>query len=95
LNQSQSKAFVAFYIVVSTTLIVILVKNYETIRKIKREILKRQGMLLKRRDLQTVADLDNGEGVCEADFVLAVLERTGVLDHKNDISPWVEVRIYH
>lgn len=69
-------------------------KNYETIRKIKREILKRQVMMLKRRDLHTVAELDNGDGISEAQFVLAILERIGVLDHRNDISPWIEVSIY-
>lgn len=65
-----------------------------TIRKVKLAILQKEEILLKRRELQFLVDLDKGDGVSEEQFVLAILEHIGVLNRDKDILPWVEVSKY-
>lgn len=81
------------FMLTSVTLTIVLVKNYETLRKIKRAILQKEDVLIKRRELQFLADLDKGEGISEEQFILAILQHIGTVDREKDVMPWVEVRI--
>ena len=45
----------------------------------------------KRQSLEFMADMDRGQGVTRAEFLLAILEQQGVIDAKRDIEPWDEV----
>jgi hypothetical protein len=57
----------------------------------KKQVRKLQDKLKKRQDLEFLAELDRGDGVKEADFILAVLEHIGTLNRERDISPWKKV----
>jgi hypothetical protein len=46
----------------------------------------------KRRELEFMMQLDQGSGVTQAEFILAILEQQGVIDPRKDIAPWREVR---
>lgn len=87
---SQSKPFVSFYMIISITLTVVLVKNYETLRKIKRSLMQKEDVLLRRREMQFLADLDKGDGISEEQFIIAILTHIGTVNREKDILPWIE-----
>mgnify|MGYP005992162939 CR=1 FL=1 len=45
----------------------------------------------KRQNFEFLMNMDTGNGLTQAEFVLAILEQQGVVDRERDVMPWVEV----
>ena len=45
----------------------------------------------KRQNFEFLVNMDTGNGLTQAEFVLAILEQQGVVDRERDVMPWVEV----
>lgn len=55
------------------------------------QLKKDEEVLLKKKNMAFIADLDKGKGVTEGQFILAVLEHLGTVDYEKDVKPWQEV----
>jgi hypothetical protein len=55
---------------------------------------KIENMSLQAKDLRFLVELDeNGEGISEEKFILAILKHIGKIDHDQDVKPWLEVSV--
>lgn len=60
------------------------------IREEQRELALLEEITVKKKDLAFISELDQGQGVSEGQFILAVLEHLGTLNFDKDIKPWRE-----
>lgn len=60
------------------------------IREEQRELALLEEITVKKKDLAFISELDQGQGVSEGQFILAVLEHLGTLNFEKDIKPWRE-----
>jgi hypothetical protein len=61
------------------------------LREEKKQVQKLQERLKKQKDMSFLMKLDKGNGVSQAEFILASLEHIGILDRQCDIEPWITV----
>jgi hypothetical protein len=91
LKQHGTHIVVGVYEFLSVVLLTFAVHNIADIHQER----KRQGKMLavaeRKQMLGQIEQLDQGDGVGEAEFVLAVLEQLGTIDRARDIEPWVKV----
>lgn len=90
---TRTKTFLVFYIIFSTLLSAFIYNSIQLLHAEKKQIRKLQEKLKKRQDLNFLAELDRGDGVKEADFILAVLEHIGTVSRERDILPWKKVSL--
>lgn len=85
--------FLSFYILLSTVLLAMTANNYFVITRHRELIAHKQDVLQRQLELHFLADMNEGRGVNKYEFVLAVLEHIGTLDHNKDIAPWLKVSL--
>eukprot|EP01039_Chlorochromonas_danica_P008307 gene8307-9158_t len=82
--------FMCFYMLFSTLLFAFAFNNLQVLRAKRKQMHKMESMLMKRKELSFLLDLDKGPGVARDEFVLALLLHFGSIDYENDVLPWVE-----
>jgi hypothetical protein len=87
-NANETYPFLAIYIIFSTVLFAFAINNLNEARTKRKQILKISEMLLLKKDVNFLLDLDRGEGINESDFILAILQHLEIIDDEQDISPW-------
>ncbi len=90
-HKGATKVFAGFYIVFSTIIVAFAFNNFSILNEEKKQLLKMEEMMEKRRDLGFIAHLDKGQGISESQFILAVLEHLGTISREKDIKPWKAV----
>jgi hypothetical protein len=91
ITNSQTRIFLAFYIIFSTILLSFAIQNFQNLRAERSQLKKIEKMTAKMKDLHFLQELDCGEGISEEQFVIAMLNHLGTLDYDRDITPWVKV----
>lgn len=91
LNQGGTHIFVEVYTFFSTILLAFAIANLTTIQKEKKYLQKALAVAERKQTLDQLKLLDTGKGVPRDTFILAVLERLGVINHDLDIEPWLQV----
>lgn len=93
-KEESSRIFLSFYIILSIALLAVTVNNlYELIRH-RCALSQRKDMLQLQQNLHFLVDMNEGCGVNKGEFILAILEHIGTLDHDKDILPWLKVRFF-
>lgn len=87
-NGYGTNLFLIFYITLSTITFAFAFNQVSLLRVEQEQAAQMQELLARRRDLGFIADLDQGNGVTEGTFILAILEHLGTLDFDKDIKPW-------
>lgn len=91
-NKEQTYPFLCCYMIFSTVLVVFAINNMSEARLKRKRILKVSEMLLKNKDLAFLTQVDDeGRGISEAEFVLSVLIKLGIIDEDQDVSQWRSV----
>ncbi|KAJ1424407.1 hypothetical protein B484DRAFT_398289 [Ochromonadaceae sp. CCMP2298] len=86
---SHTRIFLCFYIIFSTAMMAFA---FASLRNMTADKLHLEGQAQRARRLQNldfIASLDRGQGVTQAEFLLAVLEHIGVI-HEAQLAPWIE-----
>ena len=91
LTQHGTHITVGIYTFLSTILLAFAIKNLTDVYYERKHLLKIKHIAEKKATLESIKELDTGNGVPRDTFVLAVLEQLGVLDRENDILPWIKV----
>lgn len=52
---------------------------------------RKENILQLRKNLDFLADLNNGAGVTKHEFVLEILLHLEILDREKDVLPWIKV----
>lgn len=94
-NDSGSNLFLIFYITLSTITFAFAYNQVSLLRAEQEQAKQMEELLERRKDLGFIADLDQGNGVAEGTFILAILEHLGTLDFEKDIKPWKDVSLYY
>jgi hypothetical protein len=89
-NADSTFTFVIFYILFSTVLFAFAFNTFNIIQAEMEQLKKDEEVLLKKKNMAFIADLDKGKGVTEGQFILAVLEHLGTVDYEKDVKPWQE-----
>eukprot|EP01031_Cornospumella_fuschlensis_P025027 gene25027-30231_t len=90
LKEGYTHLFMAFYILFSTALFALTVRNITLLHQKAKQIRKLDRMMCQRQNLGFLEALDSGEGLSREQFVLALLVHFGTLDVQMDIQPWAE-----
>lgn len=61
------------------------------LRAQRRQLDKIEKTKLRAKDLHFLVGMDQGDGVTEDQFILAILKHLGKVDQENDIDPWLMV----
>lgn len=93
LNQGGTHIFVEIYTFFSTILLAFAISNLTTIQKEKKYLEKALAFAERKQTLDRLKLMDTGKGVPRDTFILAVLEQLGVINHDQDIEPWLQVRL--
>lgn len=93
LVKKSSRQFVIAFIIVCTTLVAMTIRMFSSTLKEDRQLDKLEATLRRLQALRFNKNIpvSSGDQVTKSDIVLAMLCRTGTLNHANDISPWLEV----
>lgn len=51
---------------------------------------KLEKMMIKRKNMQFLEDLDRGDGLTKDTFIIALLLHFGTLDEARDVKPWAD-----
>ena len=81
------------YTFFSTIFLAFGISNVFNIIAERKRLRKAETIAEKKMTLEQIKMLDTGHGVPRDTFLLAVLERIGVLDRERDIEPWIKVDI--
>lgn len=92
-NNYKTLSYLSFYIVFSTFLAAFTLNTYQVLREEKKEVKRLQERLQRQKDMSFLMKLDKGNGVSQAEFILASLDHIGVLDRQRDIEPWITVSV--
>jgi hypothetical protein len=66
-------------------------KNFHLLRAQKKQLDRIEQMTLRSKDLHFLVGMDQGEGITEEQFVLAILRHLEIIDPEIHIDPWVKV----
>lgn len=93
LEKKSSKQFVVAFIIVCTTLVAMTIRMFSSSLKEDRQLDKLEATLRRLQALRFNKNIpvSSGDQVTKSDVILAMLCRTGTLNHANDIAPWLEV----
>ncbi len=91
ITNENTHLFLGFYILFSTVLSAFAFNNFQLLQAEKKNIEKFKKKLEKQGDLTFLCALDNGNGLTQPEFVLALLEHLGTIDYKKDVKPLIEV----
>ena len=91
MNYGGSHILVGVYTFFSTILLAFGISNVFNILAERKRLRKAEAIAEKKMTLEQIKMLDTGHGVPRDTFILAVLERIGVLDRERDLEPWIKV----
>ncbi len=80
--------FLVFYIIFSTLLSAFIYNTIQLLHAEVKQMRRLQAKLQRQQNLDFLAEMDQGDGVREAEFVLAILEHNGTLNRERDVDPW-------
>lgn len=88
----RARIFLWGYIIVCAGLVAYLFSNLNIVKNGLKLLSDKEKRAHKLLDLEFVLHLDStGEGVTQAEFILAVLEHEGIISKDINIAPWAEV----
>jgi hypothetical protein len=93
LVHKSSRQFTVAFIIVSTTLVALTIRTFSATLQEERQLELLEHRLRGLQSLRFNKDIpvSSGDHVLKSDIVLAMLCRTGVLNHATDIAPWLQV----
>lgn len=93
LVHKSSRQFTVAFIIVSTTLVALTIRTFSATLQEERQLELLEHRLRGLQSLRFNKDIpvSSGDYVLKSDIVLAMLCRTGVLNHATDIAPWLQV----
>lgn len=77
----------------STTLVALTIRTFSATLKEARQLELLENRLRNLQSLRFNKDIpvSSGDHILKSDIVLAMLCRTGVLNHATDVAPWLQV----
>ncbi len=93
LVHASSRQFTIAFIIVSATLVAIAIRAFSSALREDRELDKLETKLRRLQSLRFNKNIpvSSGDNISKSEIVLAMLCRTGVLNHATDVAPWLEV----
>lgn len=93
IHHKHTRTFLAFYILVSVVLLAFIVNSIQQLKSEKDQLEKIKEILIKKTNLEFLKNINDGKGVNEAEFVLAILAHLGTIDNERDVDPWIAVSV--
>jgi hypothetical protein len=94
IKRAETKVFLCFYIFLSTALLAYMLNNLYAMLQNRKILHQRKQLLKLQKRLHFLADMNDGRGLTKYEFVLAILEHIGTIDHEKDVAPWLKVSPY-
>jgi hypothetical protein len=91
IDKEEFHLFLGAYILFSTVLSAFAFNNFQLWQAEKKNIERFNRKLEKQKDLTFLSSLDEGNGLTQSEFVLALLQHLGTIDYKKDVKPLIEV----
>lgn len=89
----RARIFLWGYIIICAGLVAYLFSNLNIVKNGMKLLSDKEKRAQKLLNLEFVLSLDaSGQGVTQAEFILAVLEHEGIISKEKNITPWAEVR---
>lgn len=95
LVHASSKQFTVAFIIVSTTLVALTIRTFSATLQEDRQLDILENRLRRIQALRFNKNIpvSSSDNVSKSEIILAMLCRSGVLNHATDIAPWIQVLI--